>query len=202
MVPMNARARRLEVEKKLQKLRDFADNFSENKIEMHDTEVGIITAGMSYNYAKDIFPDYSYLKLGMVYPLPEKLIRTFASKVKKLYVIEELDPFIEEQVKAMGIEVTGKEIFPYTNEFDPGVIESSLKGEKTASIETCRCHDSPKTAESLSWLSTQRAILRSRKVESLCRRRYRLLHVSVHETSGRAFIHVFVWEPVSAWPMV
>ena len=85
MVPLYARARRLEVEKKLQKLKEFAENFSENKIEMHDPEVGIITAGMSYNYAKDIFPDYSYLKLGMVYPLPEKLIRTFASKVKKLY---------------------------------------------------------------------------------------------------------------------
>jgi indolepyruvate ferredoxin oxidoreductase alpha subunit len=134
MVPMNARARRLEVEKKLQMLRDFADNFSENKIEMHDTEVGIITAGMSYNYAKDIFPDYSYLKLGMVYPLPEKLIRTFASKVKKLFIIEELDPFIEEQVKAMGIRVIGKEIFPYTNEFDPGVIESSLTGQKIGTL--------------------------------------------------------------------
>jgi indolepyruvate ferredoxin oxidoreductase alpha subunit len=134
MVPMNARARRLEVEKKLQKLKGFAENFSENKIEMHDTEVGIITAGMSYNYTKDIFPDYSYLKLGMVYPLPEKLIRMFASKVKKLFVIEELDPFIEEQVKAMGIQIIGKEIFPYTNEFDPGVIESSLKGEKIGTL--------------------------------------------------------------------
>lgn len=134
MVPMNARARRLEVEIKLQKLKNFAENFSENKIEMNDPEVGIITAGMAYNYAKDIFPDYSYLKLGMVYPLPEKLIRSFASKVKTLYVIEELDPFIEEQVKAMGIKVTGKEIFPYTNEFDPGVIESSLKRGKTVPV--------------------------------------------------------------------
>jgi indolepyruvate ferredoxin oxidoreductase alpha subunit len=135
MVPMNARVRRLEVEKKLQKLKEYADNFSENKIEMNDSEVGIITAGMSYNYAKDIFPDCSYLKLGMVYPLPEKLIRTFASKVKKLYVIEELDPFIEEQVKAMGIHIIGKEVFPYTNEFDPGVIESSLKREKTRALK-------------------------------------------------------------------
>jgi len=134
MVPVYARARRLEIEKKLQKLRDFAENFSENKIEIINPEFGIITAGMSYNYAKDVFPDYSYLKLGMVYPLPEKMIRTFASQVKKLYVIEELDPFIEEQVKAMGIEVTGKELFPYTNEFDPGVIESSLKSDKTVTL--------------------------------------------------------------------
>lgn len=135
MVPMNARLRRLEVEKKIQKLREFADNFSENKMEINDPEVGIITAGISYNYAKDIFPDYSYLKLGMVYPLPEKLIRTFASKVKKLYVVEELDPFIEEHVRAMGIKVIGKEVFPYTNEFDPGVIESSLRGEKKGALK-------------------------------------------------------------------
>ena len=66
----------------------------------------------------------------MVYPLPSGLIRKFASKVKKIYVIEELDPFIEEQVKAMGIEVIGKDIFPYTNEFDPGVIHTAIKGKK------------------------------------------------------------------------
>lgn len=134
MVPVNARARRVEVEKRLQRLKEFAEDFSENKVEMNDPEVGIITAGMSFNYAKDIFPNFSYLKLGMVYPIPFKLIRKFASKVKKIYVIEELDPFIEEQVKLLGIKVIGKEIFPYTNEFDPGVIEQAIKGKKTATI--------------------------------------------------------------------
>jgi indolepyruvate ferredoxin oxidoreductase alpha subunit len=134
MVPINARARRIEVEKRLQKLKEFSENFSENKIEMNDPEVGIITSGMPYNYAKDLFPNCSYLKLGMVYPIPSKLIRKFASKVKKLYVIEELDPFIEEQVAVLGIKVIGKEIFPYTNEFDPGVIEQALKGKKTATV--------------------------------------------------------------------
>jgi indolepyruvate ferredoxin oxidoreductase alpha subunit len=102
MVPINARARRVEVEKRLQRLREFAENFSENKIEMNDPEVGIITAGMSYNYTKDIFPNYSYLKLGMVYPIPSRMVGEFASKVKKLYVVEELDPFIEEQVALLG----------------------------------------------------------------------------------------------------
>ncbi|HYA13321.1 MAG TPA: indolepyruvate ferredoxin oxidoreductase subunit alpha [Syntrophales bacterium] len=131
MVPINARARRREVENRLQRLREFAENFSENKMEMNDPEVGIVTAGMPYNYAKDVFPNFSHLKLGMVYPLPTKLIREFASKVKKLYVIEELDPFIEEQVTALGIKVIGKDIFPYTNEFDPGVIEQAIKGKKT-----------------------------------------------------------------------
>lgn len=126
MVPHCARLRRVEVEKRQKALRDFAETFSENKMEINNTAAGIITAGMPYNYAKEIFPDYSYLKLGMVYPLPEKMIRDFASQVKKIYVIEELDPFLEDQIKAMGIQVVGKEIFPYTNEFDPGVIRVSI----------------------------------------------------------------------------
>ncbi|MBP7341436.1 MAG: indolepyruvate ferredoxin oxidoreductase subunit alpha, partial [Syntrophaceae bacterium] len=123
MVPINARMRRVEVEKRERALRRFVETFAENKMEINDPEVGIITAGMPYNYAKDVFPDYSYLKLGMVYPLPVKMIKQFAGKVKKIYVIEELDPYLEEQIRAMGIEVTGKEIFPYTNEFDPGIIK-------------------------------------------------------------------------------
>ncbi len=126
MVPHCARLRRVEVEKRQKALRDFAETFSENKMEINNTAAGIITAGMPYNYAKEVFPDYSYLKLGMVYPLPEKMIRDFASQVKKIYVIEELDPFLEDQIKAMGIQVVGKEIFPYTNEFDPGVIRVSI----------------------------------------------------------------------------
>ena len=105
-------------------------------MEMGSPEVGIITAGMPYNYAKDAFPGYSYLKLGLVHPLPEKMIREFASKVKKLYVVEELDPFIEEQIKAMGIEVTGKAVFPYTNEFDPGVVEKAITGTSSAPAVT------------------------------------------------------------------
>ncbi|MCX5849636.1 MAG: thiamine pyrophosphate-binding protein, partial [Deltaproteobacteria bacterium] len=114
MVPVNARTQRVELEKRQQALKEFVETFPENKMEINNPDVGIITAGMPYNYAKEVFPDYSYLKLGMVYPLPEKLIRNFASKVKKIYVVEELDPFLEEQIKAMGIKVIGKEIFPYT----------------------------------------------------------------------------------------
>ena len=132
MVPAYARIRRIEVEKRLHRLAGFAENFPGNRMEMNDPETGIITAGMPYNYAKDAFPDFSYLKLGMVYPLPAGLIREFASKVKKIYVIEELDPFIEEQIRAMGIDVVGKDIFPYTNEFDPGVIDRAIKGKKIA----------------------------------------------------------------------
>ena len=129
MVPINARSRRIEVEKRQNALKEFVETFSENKIEINDPEIGIITAGMTYNYCKDVFPNFSYLKLGIVYPLPEDLIRNFSSKVKKIYVVEELDPYLEEQIKALGIEVTGKNVFPYTNEFDPGVIRKAINAD-------------------------------------------------------------------------
>jgi len=134
MVPVNARMRRVEVEKRLGLLRVFSESFSENRVEINDPTFGIITAGMPYHYAKDAFPKYSFLKLGMVYPLPIALIREFASKIKKLYVIEELDPFIEEQIKAAGIQVIGKEIFPYSNEFNPGIVETAITGKKPLSV--------------------------------------------------------------------
>ncbi|MCF8054310.1 MAG: indolepyruvate ferredoxin oxidoreductase subunit alpha [Deltaproteobacteria bacterium] len=131
MVPVNARKRRLEVEKRLNALKAFAEKFPENTMEINDTRVGIISAGVAYEYAKDSFPNYSYLKLGMVYPLPENLIREFSQKVKKIYVVEEMDPFLEEQIKAMGIKnVSGKEIFPFTKEFDPGIIKDSIQGNE------------------------------------------------------------------------
>jgi indolepyruvate ferredoxin oxidoreductase alpha subunit len=129
MVPANARIRRLAVEERLNRLKEFSETFSENRVEINNREIGIITSGMPYNYAKDVYPHYSYLKLGMVYPLPINLIKEFASKVKKLYVVEELDPFIEEQIRAAGVDLVGKEIFPYRNEFDPGVIEGAMTVE-------------------------------------------------------------------------
>lgn len=134
MVPQNARMRRIEVQKKLELLKEYSETFSENRVEINNPEVGIITAGMPYHYSKDTFPYYSFLKLGMVYPLPITMIRNFASKVKKLYVVEELDPFIEEQIKAAGIEAVGKDNFPFNNEFDPGVIETAITGKKPVSL--------------------------------------------------------------------
>lgn len=128
MVPGNSRVRRQLVEKRTAAIKEFAESSPLNRVEMNKTDVGIITSGMPYNYAKDVFPEYSYLKLGMVYPLPEKLIRDFAGKVKKLYVVEELDPFLEEQIKAMGIDVTGKAILPFANELDPGIVENAICG--------------------------------------------------------------------------
>ncbi|HPL62381.1 MAG TPA: indolepyruvate ferredoxin oxidoreductase subunit alpha [Syntrophales bacterium] len=133
MVPMNARVRRMEVEKRLGALRDFAETFPENRIEWNSRDAGVIASGMAYNYAKEAFPEYSFLKLGMAYPMPDRMIREFAAGVRKLYVVEELDPFIEEHVRTLGIEATGKEIFPAMNEFDPGIIEHAITGIKPES---------------------------------------------------------------------
>lgn len=138
MVPVNARTQRLEVEKRERALKEFVETFPENRMEISNPDFGIITAGMPYNYAKEVFPDYSYLKLGMVYPLPEKLILDFASKVKKIYVIEEMDPYLEEQIKAMGIKVIGKELFPYTLEFDPAIVKNAVEGNPPAAASSYR----------------------------------------------------------------
>ena len=128
MVPAHARKRHPLVEKRIKDLEAFAEEFPENRMEIQDTSVGIITSGTCYQYAKEAFPGYSFLKLGMVYPLPKNKIREFAQKVKKLYAFEELDPFFEEQVKALGIEILGKEVFPLCGEFDPGTAEQGIRG--------------------------------------------------------------------------
>jgi indolepyruvate ferredoxin oxidoreductase alpha subunit len=133
MVPMNARKRRVAVEQRMAKILAVAETFPENRIEINSTDVGIITSGISYHYAKEAFPDYSYLKLGMVYPLPAGMIRAFASKVRRIYVVEELDPFLEEQIRALGIDVTGKEIFPAMGEFNPGIVEQAVSGQTDTS---------------------------------------------------------------------
>lgn len=128
MLPANARRRHPVVEKRMQELAHFAETFRENRLEMGEKKIGIITSGISYEYAKEVMPEASYLKLGMVHPLPKAMIRSFASQVEKLFVVEELDPFIEEQVRAMGVEVSGKTAFPLCGELSPALVERGLKG--------------------------------------------------------------------------
>lgn len=126
MLPNNARKRHIVVEERMESLKSFSNGFSENRIEWGQTDLGIITAGISYQYAREVFPTASILKLGMVYPLPENTIREFAQKVKDLIVIEELDPFIEEQVRAMGIPVRGKEHLPIFGEFNLDIVRDAF----------------------------------------------------------------------------
>ena len=130
MVPANAVKRHIVVEERAKKLAGFAENCEFNRVEDNGSKIGVITAGISYMYAKEALGDkVNYLKLGMVYPLPEKLILDFSKTVDKLYVIEELDPFIEEHCKALGIEVIGKEAFTMLGEYTPAMIKKAVLGE-------------------------------------------------------------------------
>jgi indolepyruvate ferredoxin oxidoreductase alpha subunit len=129
MLPSNARRRHPIVEQRILDMEAWACEQSFNRIEEGDKNVGVITSGIAYQYAKEVFPEASFLKLGMVYPLPKQMIRDFAASVKKLYVVEELDPFIEEAVRAMGIEVIGKDVFPICGEFTPERVERAVSGQ-------------------------------------------------------------------------
>jgi len=133
MVPANARKRHPIIEHRLEELAAFAESFAFNRVEMRGRELGIITAGVAYQYAREVFPDASLLKLGMTYPLPQKLIREFAGRVDRLIVLEELDPFIEDQVRLMGVKLWPeqvpyphtKSIFPITGELNPAIVRAS-----------------------------------------------------------------------------
>jgi indolepyruvate ferredoxin oxidoreductase alpha subunit len=133
MMPAMARKRHLEVEKRMTALADLAENTELNQIQWGSKEIGVITSGIAYQYAREALGDVSYLKLGMVHPLPEKLIRRFAKEVKTLYVIEELEPFIEDQVKKMGLPAIGKELLPVTGELTAQLIKEKILGIKTDS---------------------------------------------------------------------
>jgi len=126
MLPGNARVRHPLVEKRMAKLAGAGAGMPINRMEMRDGAIGIITSGVCYQYVREVLPDASTLKLGMVHPLPSALIRAFAAKVERLYVVEELDPFIEEQVRALGIAVIGKEIFSLCGELTPGRIREAF----------------------------------------------------------------------------
>jgi indolepyruvate ferredoxin oxidoreductase alpha subunit len=115
------------VEQRLLDLAVFAETFPWNKVEWGDREIGIISSGVTYEYAKEVFQNASFLKLGMTYPLPRKMILEFAQGVKRILVIEELDPFLEEQIKGMGVQVMGKDIFPPCDELLPQTLRRIAK---------------------------------------------------------------------------
>ena len=130
MMPGNAKLRHVEIEKRNLELAEAANTLPINKIEMNDTKIGVITSRIPYQYVKEALPNASVLKLGMVNPLPRKLIEEFASKVEKLYIVEELDPVIEEQVKSYGIQAIGKEIFTVQGEYSANMIRTAILGEE------------------------------------------------------------------------
>lgn len=126
LLPNNARKRHQFVEQRLLEMAEWNNQSGFNRMEMRDLEIGIITSGVSYQYAREVFPNASILKIGLTFPLPKKLILDFAGKVRQLLVIEELEPFLEEQVRAMGIQVTGKDKLPLLYEYNPDVLMQGL----------------------------------------------------------------------------
>lgn len=131
MMPAMAKARHAIIEEKMAELAGDANTLPVNRVEMRDTKTGVITSGIPYQYVREALPDASVLKLGMVHPLPERLIRDFAAQVDTLYVVEELDPVIETQVRAMGIDCKGKELFTLLGEYSANMLRENILGEKT-----------------------------------------------------------------------
>ena len=129
MMPGNAKRRHPVVEERTRRLTEWAETAEVNRVEMGGTKLGVITSSTSYQYVKEVFGDsVSVLKLGMVNPLPVKLIRDFAAKVDKLAVVEELDPIIEDHCRKLGLAVTGKDVLPMIDEFSQNLIAEKLGG--------------------------------------------------------------------------
>jgi indolepyruvate ferredoxin oxidoreductase alpha subunit len=126
MMPGNAKLRHVYVEKRLKAMAEDGADMPINKVEMQDTKIGFITSGIAYQYVKEACPEASVLKLGMVHPLPRKLIEEFASKVETLYIFEELEPVFEEQIKSWGIPCIGKEIFTVQGEYSANMIRKAI----------------------------------------------------------------------------
>lgn len=131
MMPANAIKRHVVVEKRNEEIKEFCESSELNKTESNGSEIGVITSGISYMYAKEALgKTVDYLKLGVVWPLPDKMLKDFCSSHKKIYVLEELDPFFEDYIKALGCEVIGKESFTLLGEYTPSMIKKAVLGEE------------------------------------------------------------------------
>ncbi|WP_456385383.1 indolepyruvate ferredoxin oxidoreductase subunit alpha [Desulfolithobacter sp.] len=134
MLPGNARVRRGFVEERMARAGEMAETLPENRVEDGDRSRGFICAGTAYNYVKEAFPEAAVLKLGMVWPLPEKMIRDFAASVDELIVVEELDPFLENHIKAMGIACRGKDMIPAQGELNSFIVRKSIDPESVGEL--------------------------------------------------------------------
>lgn len=143
MMPGNAKLRHVEIEKRNKELAEAANTLDLNRVEMNDTKIGVITSGIPYQYVKEALPEASVLKLGLVNPLPRKLIEDFAAKVETLYIVEELDPVIEEQVKSWGVKAIGKEIFTVQGEYSANMIRKAILKEELQIKEPAKAPGRP-----------------------------------------------------------
>ncbi len=130
LVPAVSKRLHVELEQRLTELAAFSEETPLNFIEWNDKKIGVVAAGAAYQYAREVFGEKaSYFKIGFSFPLPLKKIKAFADQVETLYVIEELDPFMEEQIKAAGIKSIGKEKIPVCVEPAPSVVAKALLGQ-------------------------------------------------------------------------
>ena len=128
MLPVNALPRHAVLEERMVKLAEYAETFPMNQVVHNDRSLGIVTSGVAYQYARETFPNASFLRLAMTWPLPSKMIKDFADSVERLIVVEELDPFLEDNIKSMGIAVTGKEFIPRIGELNTRIVTESSSG--------------------------------------------------------------------------
>lgn len=134
MVPANSKKKHPEVEKRLEDIKQFSNDCKLNKFEWNDSKIGVITSGISYQYAKEVYGDtVSYLKLGLTYPLPNHMIEEFSKRVEQIIVIEENEPYIENAVKIMGIKCKGKEVIPICGELNPDILRKALLNDEDKS---------------------------------------------------------------------
>lgn len=144
MIPAFARERRKVLEERLIKLKRWVEETPLNRVELRDRSLGVITGGVLYNYLREVAPSVSTFKLGVGYPLPVEKIRAFAQEVERVLVLEELDPIWERELKALGIPVQGREIFPGIGEITPDVIINCLFPEKKREYLEIREHLLPR----------------------------------------------------------
>ncbi len=134
MLPGNARNRRKVVEERMGELRKIAETDAYNRVEAGDTKRGFITGGVSYLYVKEAFPEAAVLKLGMSWPLPEEKIKAFAATVDELFVVEELDPFLEHHIKSMGVTCRGKDCIPNQGELNTAIVRNSIDADSVPEL--------------------------------------------------------------------
>lgn len=155
MLPVYARERRISLEEHMKRLEQDCSDFEVNNAEYSNSGTGIITSGIAYQYVKEALPNASVLKLGIVNPLPKKLIMEFSQKTDRLYVIEELEPVIEEQLHSWGFDCTGKELFPLYGEYSTSLIRQLILNEQPKAKEL---YDLPKRSPSLCYGCPHRSI--------------------------------------------
>lgn len=134
MMPGYARGRKVELLKRIENAKAVSEACEWNRVEMGDPSVGVICSGVCYQYVKEALPKASVLKLGMVYPMPDEKIKAFASRVDKLYVVEEVEPYLERYVKSLGLSCIGEEAFPKAGELSAQIVKQVVEGADTPAL--------------------------------------------------------------------